>query len=75
MGQAKRRGTFEQRAAAAKVVAEAERAAQTAEREERRRLDAEFEASLPEAMRSERRLRRLRVRQLMAIAVGLSVRP
>lgn len=73
MGQAKARGSFEQRRIAAVERDNAERIALEAERESQRAAEREAEAALPEAVRERRRQTRHRRNMQTAMLAGLIV--
>lgn len=71
MGQAKARGDFKQRQAAAIERAKAERIAIQAEREARKAAERQAEAALPEPIREQRREARHRRHMQTAMLVGV----
>ena len=73
MGQAKARGSFEQRQAVAIAKAEAAAIERQRLREERRRAEHAAEMALPEKQRAHLRAGRMRAHSLLAMAVGLIV--
>ena len=73
MGQAKARGSFEQRQAIAIAKAEAEAIEMQRLREERRRAEHAAEMALPEKQRAYLRAGRMRAHSLLSMAVGLIV--
>lgn len=66
MGQARNRGTFEERKN--KSISDA-----TIRRNERIRIDAEIEAAMTPKQREERKKRRQKINTFISIAAGLSV--
>ena len=72
MGQAKQRGSFEQRRASAIVRMEAEAAVEKARRAELRRKEWEAETALPLDLRVRRREARFQSQAKMAMLVGIA---
>lgn len=66
MGQAKNRGSFEDRKI--KSISDTEN-----RRKERIRIDAEIEATMTPEQREEKRIRRRKINTFLTIAAGLSV--
>lgn len=71
MGQAKARGSFEQRQALAIAKAEAAEIEKQRLRDELRKAKLEAEQALPREQRERLRTQRVRVTQLAAMAAGL----
>lgn len=74
MGQAKQRGSFEQRRASAIVRMEAEAAVEKARRAELRRKEWEAETALPLDIRVRRREARFQSQAKMTMLVGIAAR-
>lgn len=73
MGQAKARGSFEQRQAVAVAKAEAAAIEKQRLRDERRKAELEAERALPRKQRERLSTQRIQVNQLVAMAAGLIV--
>lgn len=71
MGQAKARGSFEQRQAVAIAKAEAAAIERQRLRDELRKAKLEAERALPREQRERLRAQRIQVNQLVAMAAGL----
>ena len=71
MGQAKQRGSFEQRQALAIERATAETTAERERQEERRKREREAEMELPPEVRERRRQARFQTQQKIAMLAGL----
>jgi hypothetical protein len=70
MGQAKARGSFEQRRALAIANAEAQAIEKQRLRDEKRRAELEVENALPRQQRERLKSKRFQTRALLAVALG-----